>query len=157
MGGPRFSGLSLATLRWAQTAGYGFVPNERMPNTFMAVATDMPDHDSPYGMVHTRHKQDIGLRLGLAARGAVYGADVAWQTPRPTGATSADGDVTVVFDLPLAAAPAEESAQFEVCQLEPCAMNATEGWVSASIKQTGEDSLVIQTPSLKNVGEGYCK
>eukprot|EP00662_Eupelagonemidae_sp_cell21_P027814 gene27814-53396_t len=35
-----------------------------MPATFMAVAIDMGDHKSPYGSVHTRHKQDIGGRLG---------------------------------------------------------------------------------------------
>ena len=36
-------------LRWAQTAKYGYVPNNRLQNVFMAVAMDLPDFNSPYG------------------------------------------------------------------------------------------------------------
>ena len=36
-------------LRWAQTANYGYVPNPRLQNVFMAVAMDLPDFQSPYG------------------------------------------------------------------------------------------------------------
>ena len=35
--------------RWAQTANYGYSPNPALPNTFMAVAMDLPDFNSPYG------------------------------------------------------------------------------------------------------------
>lgn len=31
---------------WAQTAGYGRVPNEKMPNTFTAIALDLTDNTS---------------------------------------------------------------------------------------------------------------
>jgi sialate O-acetylesterase len=30
-------------LRWHQTADLGYAPNEKMPNTFMAMAMDTPD------------------------------------------------------------------------------------------------------------------
>lgn len=36
-------------IRWSQTAKFGFVPNEKMPKTFMSVAMDLPDYDSPFG------------------------------------------------------------------------------------------------------------
>lgn len=36
-------------IRWHQTADYGYAPNKRMPNTFMAVAVDLCDELSPYG------------------------------------------------------------------------------------------------------------
>jgi sialate O-acetylesterase len=36
-------------IRWHQTADYGYVPNNRMTNVFMAVAMDLPDFTSPYG------------------------------------------------------------------------------------------------------------
>lgn len=36
-------------IRWHQTADFGFVPNLKMPNTFMAVAMDLCDRDSPFG------------------------------------------------------------------------------------------------------------
>jgi len=32
---------------WAQTANYGYVPNTRMKNVFMAVAMDLGDPTSP--------------------------------------------------------------------------------------------------------------
>lgn len=35
-------------IRWHQTADFGFVPNQRMKKTFMAVSLDLPDETSPY-------------------------------------------------------------------------------------------------------------
>eukprot|EP00937_MAST-01D_sp_MAST-1D-sp2_P000996 g996.t1 len=59
-----------AGLRWAQTAGYGYAPNPRMLNTFMAVALDTPN---PSGGVHSPYKQPVGSRLARAGLGAAYG------------------------------------------------------------------------------------
>ena len=59
-------------IRWAQTANYGYVPNKRMENVFMAVAIDLGDPTSPFGSVHPRDKQDVGLRLMLGAQSVVY-------------------------------------------------------------------------------------
>ena len=36
-------------IRWHQTADYGYVPNPRMKNVFMAVTMDITDFNSPYG------------------------------------------------------------------------------------------------------------
>ncbi len=36
------------SIRWQQTARYGKVPNKKMKHTFMAVATDLADFQSPY-------------------------------------------------------------------------------------------------------------
>jgi len=60
-------------IRWAQTANYGYVPNPRMRNVFMAVAMDLGDPNSPYGSVHPRDKQDVGARLSLAGRAVAFG------------------------------------------------------------------------------------
>ena len=60
-------------IRWAQTADYGYVPNTRMKNVFMAVAMDLGDPTSPYGSIHPRDKQDVGARLALAGRAIAYG------------------------------------------------------------------------------------
>ena len=59
-------------VRWSQTAGYGYVPNKRLQDVFMAVAIDLGDPDSPYGSVHPRDKQDVGTRLATGARSVVY-------------------------------------------------------------------------------------
>ena len=68
--------------RWAQTADYGYVPNDRLQNVFMAVAIDLGDPTSPMGSVHTRDKQDVGARLVLSARAVVYNdSTVYYQGP----------------------------------------------------------------------------
>ncbi len=41
----------------------------------MAVAMDLGDPDSPYGSVHPRDKEDVGMRLALAGRVVAYGED----------------------------------------------------------------------------------
>ena len=61
-------------IRWSQTASYGYVPNPAMPKVFMAVAMDLGDPQSPYGSIHPRDKQDVGLRLSLAGRAVAYDA-----------------------------------------------------------------------------------
>lgn len=59
-------------MRWAQTANYGYVPNDRLQNVFMAVAMDLGDPQSPFGSVHPRDKQDVGDRLVRSGRAVVY-------------------------------------------------------------------------------------
>lgn len=44
----------VATVRWGQTANRGSVPSSVLPNTFMAVTTDLGDFASPYGSIHPR-------------------------------------------------------------------------------------------------------
>ncbi|CAI9596903.1 unnamed protein product [Staurois parvus] len=70
-------------IRWHQTADYGYAPNPRMPNTFMAVAMDLGDEASPYGGVHPRDKETVGYRLYLGARAIAYGDKVQFQGPFP--------------------------------------------------------------------------
>ena len=62
-----------AGIRWSQTASYGYVPNPAMKNVFMAVAMDLGDPTSPFGSVHPRDKQDVGMRLAWAGRVIAYG------------------------------------------------------------------------------------
>ena len=59
-------------VRWSQTASYGYTPNPKMMNVFMAVAIDLGDPTSPYGSIHPRDKSDVGLRLSIGARAIVY-------------------------------------------------------------------------------------
>lgn len=59
-------------IRWAQTANYGYAPNKRMENVFMAVAIDLGDPDSPHTSIHPRDKQDVGARLTIGARHVAY-------------------------------------------------------------------------------------
>nr|KAG5686966.1 hypothetical protein BaRGS_022967 [Batillaria attramentaria] len=82
--------------RWAQTANYGYSPNPDLPNTFMAVAMDLPDFDSPYGTIHPRYKQDVAKRLVLGARNVAYGEKtVVFQGPFPTSFTTKSAQQTI--------------------------------------------------------------
>lgn len=70
-------------IRWHQTADFGYVPNLRMPNTFMAVAMDLCDRTSPFGSIHPRDKQTVAYRLHLGARAVAYGEKLTFQGPLP--------------------------------------------------------------------------
>ncbi|KAM4704298.1 sialate O-acetylesterase [Rhinophrynus dorsalis] len=71
-------------IRWHQTADYGYAPNPKMKNTFMAVAMDLGDETSPYGCVHPRDKQTVAYRLFLGARAVAYGEkNITFQGPFP--------------------------------------------------------------------------
>ncbi|XP_069080622.1 sialate O-acetylesterase [Pleurodeles waltl] len=71
-------------IRWHQTADFGYAPNSRMRNTFMAVAIDLCDETSPYGCVHPRDKQSVAHRLALGARAVAYGEKgIEFQGPFP--------------------------------------------------------------------------
>eukprot|EP00462_Mataza_sp_D1_P021035 CAMPEP_0175129262 /NCGR_PEP_ID=MMETSP0087-20121206/5373_1 /TAXON_ID=136419 /ORGANISM="Unknown Unknown, Strain D1" /LENGTH=352 /DNA_ID=CAMNT_0016411389 /DNA_START=13 /DNA_END=1068 /DNA_ORIENTATION=- len=90
----------IAGLRWAQTANFGSVPNEKMPNTFMAVAMDLGDKESPFGSVHSRHKTEVGYRLALAGLNVAYGRGHSSQWTGPLATTAqqlVDGTVSVEF------------------------------------------------------------
>uniref|UniRef100_A0A8C6R1K0 Sialate O-acetylesterase n=1 Tax=Nannospalax galili TaxID=1026970 RepID=A0A8C6R1K0_NANGA len=71
-------------IRWHQTADFGFVPNLKMPNTFMAVTMDLCDRNSPFGSIHPRDKQTVAYRLHLGARAVAYGEkNLTFQGPLP--------------------------------------------------------------------------
>jgi len=62
--------LSIPLIRWHQTADYGYVPNDRLKNVFMAVTIDTYDEG---GGIHPRYKQIVGERLATVGMNIVYG------------------------------------------------------------------------------------
>ena len=82
---------------------YGYAPNPRQRNTFMAVVMDTPTAD-PGGdgmgnySVHSKYKQPTGARLALGALSTVYGGGQAHTGAVPRSMTGdGRGNVTVVF------------------------------------------------------------
>jgi len=71
--------LSYPLIRWHQTADYGYTPNDRQKNVFMAVTIDT--YDEPNG-VHPHYKQVVGQRLSTAGMNVVYG-DESFPTTGP--------------------------------------------------------------------------
>ena len=49
-----FPSKMFAPLRWAQSAGFGYAPNARQPNTWMAVTLDTPSPGKDVGVHSVR-------------------------------------------------------------------------------------------------------
>lgn len=79
----RTSDEKFPEIRWHQTADFGYAPNIKMPNTFMAVAMDLGDRSSPFGSIHPRDKQTVAYRLLLGALAVGYGEKLLFQGPMP--------------------------------------------------------------------------
>ncbi|NWR09783.1 SIAE acetylesterase, partial [Paradoxornis webbianus] len=133
---------SFARLRWHQTADLGVVPNARMPNTFMAVAMDLGDEQSPYGSIHPRDKQNVAHRLLLGARAVAYGGkDLVFQGPYPTHAILevTRGLLNVTYSQELICRQRDAQA-FEVCcssQASPCQ------WLPAPVVAVGSHTVTL--------------
>ena len=105
---------SYPLIRWHQTADYGFVPNVKMPNTFMAVAMDLGDPTSPYGSIHPRDKQDVSSRLVLGGLNVAYGQQVNFQGPTPkTSEVESNGRVILNYEIGI---KVSKEDNFEVMQ-----------------------------------------
>ena len=65
-----------------------------LKNTGMAVTIDIGDPDD----LHPKNKQDVGLRLALAARAIAYGEKIEWSGPLYRQVTQEDHALRVWFD-----------------------------------------------------------
>ncbi|XP_053396074.1 sialate O-acetylesterase-like [Mercenaria mercenaria] len=133
--------------RWAQTTDVGYVPNINMPDTFMAVAVDLPDFNSPSGAIHPTYKQDVAARLVLGARNVAYGErNVIFQGPFPTAYNVDNGlhSLTITFDNGTGSLHMNNNNGFEVCcasTISGCSNPAS--WVAAPIKVTMTSKVQI--------------
>lgn len=75
--------LSQADLRWSQTANYGVLPNQLLPNTFIAQTYDLPD---PW--THNMSTYDKHCAIKDPATGK-YGPDCVWDDSEWMGSTKA--------------------------------------------------------------------
>ncbi|XP_017322201.3 sialate O-acetylesterase [Ictalurus punctatus] len=130
-------------IRWHQTADYGFVPNERMKKTFMAVAMDLPDVFSPWGSIHPRDKQDVAYRLVLGARAIAYEeTGVSFKGPFPIRVLIENTTIIITYDQKIRATLS--SGTFEICcskEKKPCTSGSQ--WIPAPMKQKESDYVMI--------------
>ncbi|MBT8395749.1 MAG: 9-O-acetylesterase [Gemmatimonadetes bacterium] len=63
-------------------------------NTGQAVIIDIGEADD----IHPRNKQDVGLRLSLAARHLAFGEDILYSGPTYSSHSVAGGQITIEFD-----------------------------------------------------------
>ncbi|XP_077467478.1 sialate O-acetylesterase isoform X4 [Stigmatopora argus] len=140
-------------IRWHQTADKGFVPNSRLQRTFMAVAMDLPDENSPYGTIHPRDKQDVAYRLTLGAQAVAYNEkDVAFLGPFPKQILSSPIYVNLTYDQAIAVKPSKDI--FEICCSQPqtpCGFQSL--WIPVSIIQWSTTSIMISANVCKPTTE----
>ncbi|XP_064612568.1 LOW QUALITY PROTEIN: sialate O-acetylesterase-like [Liolophura sinensis] len=138
-------------LRWAQTVNLGYAPNSVLKKVFMAVAMDLPDYNSPWGAIHPRYKQDVGLRLGLAAEAVAYGVEnVHYQGPFPTSVTAHknSGTLTIEFDHGRTPIEVRSNDGYEVC----CSTNVH---AHCSTKDSNWKAAPISAHSTSSINLNY--
>ncbi|XP_033119694.1 sialate O-acetylesterase-like isoform X1 [Anneissia japonica] len=132
-------------LRWHQTADFGYAPNPRMENVFMAVSVDLPDPTSPLRPIHPRYKQDVSRRLALASRAVAYAEkDLVFAGPFPTNITITSTSFTIEFDHGNANIKVVNDKGFEICcvnSLSSCAENDQQ-WISVTVNELVAPSIV---------------
>ncbi|XP_060573099.1 sialate O-acetylesterase-like [Ruditapes philippinarum] len=134
-------------LRWSQTAKYGYVPNPRLQNVFMAVAMDLPDYNSTFGTIHPRDKQDVAKRLALAGRAVAYNEkNLDFQGPIPTDLTLTENKLVIEFDHGNSAIEVRKTDGFELC----CGNNFNHTchynhWTPAPIVAHDQSTVTIDT------------
>ncbi|XP_033833264.2 sialate O-acetylesterase [Periophthalmus magnuspinnatus] len=132
-------------IRWHQTADYGFVPNPRMMNTFMAVAMDLPDETSPYGTIHPRYKEDVAYRLTLGAKALAYNYSLTFHGPFPDHILPQKLYVNLTFDQQLSVTPSTDI--FEICCSASISCGPRANWVSAPIITWDQTTIQLSTES----------
>ena len=94
-----------------------------LKNTGMAVTIDIGDPDD----IHPKNKQDVGLRLALAARAIAYGEKVEWSGPLYRQVTQEEHALRVWFDHADGLAAKELSAPLTQDQLSRKDLERAEG------------------------------
>jgi len=93
---------SFPVIRWHQTADYGYVPNERMENVFMAVALDTYDDKEGYpGNLHPRYKQIVAERLAIAGLNTAYDLNFPTNGPFPLSISMNGNEILITYDKDL--------------------------------------------------------
>jgi sialate O-acetylesterase len=78
---------------WAALREAQAMTTTALPNVGMALAIDIGDAKD----IHPRNKQDVGMRLGLAARAIGYGQKIEFSGPVFNGMTLANGKAELSF------------------------------------------------------------
>ncbi|OWF44707.1 sialate O-acetylesterase-like [Mizuhopecten yessoensis] len=145
--------IPIPSLRWAQTAGYGKVPNAKMPNTFMSVALDLPDFSSPYGSIHPRFKHDVASRLALSALGVAYHqSGLEFQGPFPSDYRLTGHSLNIEYDQGRVPIMVNANvSNFEVCCSAAHCNQNTGNWKPAPMISHNVASVTLNTSQCGHV------
>ncbi|BFZ09705.1 hypothetical protein BsWGS_12744 [Bradybaena similaris] len=129
-----FQAHGFPDIRWHQTADYGYVPNPKMPNTFMAVTIDLPDFNSTHTSVHPRDKKDVGDRLALSGLAIAYGRPEVYQGPYPSKGELIASGFQITYDSPSA---------LEIRNISGFELLCNARWAAANITSHDQVSVTL--------------
>ncbi|KAK3097695.1 hypothetical protein FSP39_012205 [Pinctada imbricata] len=140
-------------IRWHQTADYGFVPNPKMKNTFMAVAMDMSDFATKEP-IHFRDKIDVARRLVAGGLHVAYGKDINYVGPFPSSfnVTTSSSTFSIEFKVNnVSNFKIQTDSGFEICcsfskDVSSC-INGTSWWIPAPIVSSKANIVTLTTSS----------
>ena len=144
-------------IRWHLTADYGYVPNDRLQNVFMASPLDTYDDKGGYpGGIHPRYKQIVGERLAIAGMDVAYGMSLS---PPPMGspygplpsdvALDSGNQLITVLYVDNIVYDNTEISGFYVCQDNPTNCDSTnrlDNWIEVpreAVSQLNSNTLSI--------------
>ena len=107
-------------------------------NTGMAVTVDIGDPAD----IHPTNKQDVGLRLALAARAIAYGEKLEYSGPIFRNVTREGRALRVWFDH------AESGLKTQGGDLQSVEVQGPDGWVPAAARVEGS-TLVVSSPEVE--------
>merc|ERR1712047_72943 len=135
-------------IRWHLTADYGYVPNDRLQNVFMASPLDTYDDKGGYpGGIHPRYKQIVGERLAIAGMDVAYGTPLI---PLPYGPIPTEvylnpidnRYIRVMYDNQIIVYNNTETSGFYICKDTPANCDSTnrlDRWVEVAKEAVTED------------------
>lgn len=85
---------TMAESAWAELREAQLLTSLTVPNTAMAVITDVGDCND----IHPKNKKPVGERLGLAARAIAYGEKIVYSAPVYKSAKVVGNEVVIGFD-----------------------------------------------------------
>ena len=112
---------------------------QSVPNTAMAVAPEC----GAAGNIHSRHKDEFGERLALAARAVAYGEDIVYSGPIFRDKQTDGNRITISFDHAgsgLVVKGGGELKQFEVC--------GADGQYFPARAEIVGDTVVVSSPDV---------
>jgi sialate O-acetylesterase len=135
-------------LRWYQTAGFGYSPNEILNNVFMTTAIDLVDNgDDP---IHPRLKSDIGVRLSLGALNLAYNQNIEYAPPKVKSIFDNGPNIQIEFESNFGAVKFSKPKTFKgfdvCCDSNECLTNDYEVWSSLNFSSISNEMVQINKP-----------
>lgn len=123
---------------WAELREAQFLTTKLLPETGMAVITDVGDKDD----IHPQQKREVGERLALLARDIAYGERIVARGPEFRRMTERDGEAVLTFDHVGAGLEARggSPAGFQIA-------GSDRQWVWAEARIEG-DKVIVSSPKV---------